>query len=105
MRRDLCTHPKGVQKHKGTDDMNTARTHHLADAVAMDKTRAKLPPRRLCLTPGQAEEVYGVSRRALKRAWQERRLPVYKLGHRSVLIDARDIEAFLSRCRVDALRA
>lgn len=70
-----------------------------------ERTQApKLPPRSRCLTPAQAEEVFGVSRRALKRAWSERRLPVYKLGHRSILIDARDIEAFLSRCRVDALR-
>ena len=69
------------------------------------QTTAKLPPRSRCLTPAQAEEVFGVSRRALKRAWSERRLPVYKLGHRSVLIDARDIEAFLARCRVDALHA
>ena len=66
--------------------------------------QARLPPRGRCLTPVQAEEIFGVSRRALKRAWQERRLPVYKLGHRSVLIDCRDIEAFLSRCRMDALR-
>ena len=65
----------------------------------------KLPPRSRCLTPGQAEELYGVSRRALKRAWSERRLPYFKLGHRSVLLDARDVEAFLNRCRVDALRA
>ena len=64
----------------------------------------KIPPRKLCLTPGQAEEAYGISRRALKRAWSERRLSVYKIGHRSIRIDARDIEAFLSRCRVDALR-
>ena len=64
----------------------------------------KLPPKSRCLSPAQAEEVYGVSRRALKRAWQERRLPIYKLGHRSILIDARDVEAFLNRCRVDAVR-
>ena len=63
----------------------------------------RLPPLRLCLTPKQAAEAYGISHRALKRAWSERRLPVYKIGHRSILIDARDIEAFLNRCRVDAL--
>ena len=90
VRRDLCTRSKGAQEHKGTDAMNTT---------------TKLPPRSRCLTPTQAEEVYGIRRNALKRAWQERRLPVYKLGHRSILIDARDIEAFLARCRVDALRA
>lgn len=64
----------------------------------------RLPPKSRCLTPRQAEEVYGISARALKRAWQERRLAYYKLGHRTVLIEVRDIEAFLSRCRVDALR-
>lgn len=68
-------------------------------------TTAKLPPKRLCLTPKQAAETYGISPRALKRAWSERRLNYYKLGHRSVLLDARDIEAFLAKCRVDALRA
>lgn len=68
-----------------------------------DNKATTLPPRRLCLTPTQAEETYGISRRALKRAWSERRLNYYKLGHRSVLLDARDIEAFLARCRVDAL--
>lgn len=67
-------------------------------------TTTKLPPKSRCLTPGQVEESYGISRPALKRAWQERRLPIYKLGHRTVLIDVRDIEAFLSRCRVDAVR-
>ena len=78
----------------------TSRTP-IADLTAR---QAKLPPRSRCLSPAQAEEVYGVSRRALKRAWQERRLPIYKLGHRSILIDARDVEAFLNRCRVDAVR-
>ena len=66
---------------------------------------AKLPPKSRCLTPAQAEEVFGISRHTLKRAWQERRLPVFKLGHRSVLIDCRDIEAFLNLHRQDAVRA
>ena len=84
---------------------NTIRKTPLADAVARDNARAKLPPRSRCLTPQQAEEIYGPSRRALKRAWSERRLPYYKLGHRTVLLDARDVEAFLARCRVDAIQA
>jgi len=84
------------------ENTDGAAKRPLSELVAR---RAKLPPRRLCLTPPQAEETYGISRRALKRAWSERRLPVYKIGHRSILIDARDIEAFLSRCRVDALNA
>ena len=61
--------------------MNTTNRAPLADAMARDKTRAKLPPKSRCLTPGQAEEIYGVPRRSLKRLWQERRLPVYRLGH------------------------
>ena len=66
-------------------------------------TTTKLPPKSRCLTPGQVEEIYGIRRSALKRAWQERRLPIYKLGHRTILIDVRDLEAYLARCRVDAV--
>lgn len=67
-------------------------------------TTTKLPPRSRLLTPQAAEELYGPRHSALKRAWQERRLPVYKLGHRSILIDVRDLEAYLAKCRVDAVR-
>ena len=81
---------------------NTTSKAPLADMAAR---QAKLPPRRLCLTPAQGEETYGISKRALKRAWSERRLPYYKIGHRSVLLDARDIESYLARCRVDALHS
>ena len=63
----------------------------------------RLPPKRLTLTPTDASAIYGISKRALKRAWSERRLPYYKLGHRTVILDARDIEAYLAKCRVDAL--
>ena len=80
--------------------LSAAVKRPLSELVACE---SKLPPRRLCLTPTQAEETYGINKRALKRAWSERRLPYYKMGHRSVLLDARDIEAFLGRCRVDAL--
>ena len=65
----------------------------------------KLPPRSRLNTPKKTAEIYGVSLRALKRAWADRRLNYYKIGHRSVLLDTRDVEDFLSRCRVDALRA
>jgi hypothetical protein len=64
----------------------------------------KLPPRSRLNTPKKTAEIYGVSLRALKRAWADRRLRYYKIGHRSVLLDTRDVEDFLSRCRVDALR-
>jgi len=71
----------------------------------METTQApKLPPRSRLATPKQTAEIYGVSLRALKRAWAERRLNYYKIGHRTVLLDSRDVEDFLSRCRVDALR-
>lgn len=71
----------------------------------MEPTTTKLPPRSRLNTPKQTAEIYGVSLRALKRAWAERRLKYYKLGHRTVLLDSRDVEAFLNSCRVDALRA
>ena len=65
----------------------------------------RLPPRSRLNSPKKTAEIYGASLRALKRAWSERRLKYYKLGHRSVLLDSRDVEAFLNSCRVDALRA
>ncbi len=65
---------------------------------------AKLPPRSRLATPKQTAAIYGISLRALKRAWADRRLRYYKTGHRTVLLDTRDVEDFLSRCRVDALR-
>ena len=85
---------------------NQSRSYGRKVKVRMknNKQHNKLPPRARCLTPRKAEDLYGFSRRALKRAWQDRRLPIYKLGHRSVLIDVRDLESFLARCRVDALR-
>ena len=64
----------------------------------------KLPPRSRLNTPKQTADAYGISLRALKRAWSERRLRYYKTGHRTVLLDTRDVEDYLNRCRVDALR-
>lgn len=66
-------------------------------------TATKLPPRSRLATPKQISSVYGISPRALKRAWSERRLKYYKLGHRTVLLDTRDVEDYIGRCRVDAL--
>lgn len=63
----------------------------------------KLPPRSRLLTPKQTAATYGVNLRALKRAWADRRLRYYKIGHRTVLLDTRDVEDYLARCRVDAL--
>ena len=64
----------------------------------------KLPPRSRLHTPAKTAEIYGASERALKRAYSERRLRYYKLGHRTVLLDSRDVEDYLARCRVDALK-
>lgn len=64
----------------------------------------KLPPRSRLNTYKKTSELYGASERALKRACSDRRLRYYKLGHRSVLLDTRDVEDYLARCRVDALR-
>ena len=68
-------------------------------------TTLKLPPRSRLNTPAKTAEIYGVSLRSLKRAWSERRLRYYKMGHRSVLLDSRDVEDYIARCRVDALKA
>ena len=46
----------------------------------------KLPPRSRLNTPKQTAATYGISLRALKRAWSERRLKYYKIGHRSILL-------------------
>ena len=64
----------------------------------------KLPPRSRLATPKATAATYGISLRAWKRAWADRRLRYYKTGHRTVLLDSRDVEDFLNRCRVDALR-
>ena len=68
-----------------------------------DNRAAKLPPKSRLNSPKKTSEMYGVNNRTLKRAWSERRLNYYKLGHRTVLLDTRDVEEFLAKCRVDAL--
>lgn len=83
--------------------METTIKPSLRPLTDLAARQQKLPPKRLTLTPADASAIYGISKRALKRAWSERRLPYYKLGHRTVILDARDIEAFLAKCRVDAL--
>ena len=68
-----------------------------------DNRTTKLPPRSRLNSPKKTSEMYGPSVRSLKRAWSERRLNYYTLGHRTVLLDTRDVEEFLAKCRVDAL--
>ena len=67
-------------------------------------SKAALPPKALRMTVPEASAYIPMNRRTLKEYWQQRRIPYYKIGHRSVLLDTRDVEAFLARCRVDALR-
>jgi len=81
--------------------MNSESKTNLSDAVAR---QSKLPPRSRLNTPKQIADLYGINLRALKRAWSERRLNYYKIGHRSILLDSRDVEDYIARCRVDALK-
>lgn len=71
--------------------------------TSLTPSAVKLPPTARRLSPAAASEFYGVSKTALKKAWQDRRLPYYRVGHRTILLDAADVENFLNRCRVDAL--
>ena len=49
----------------------------------------------------EAAKLLGVSRFTVRSWLRNRRLPFYRLGRR-VLVDARDVEAFLARGRVEA---
>lgn len=44
----------------------------------------------------------GVSVRELKRLRQARRIPFYRLGHRTVSYAIADLDAFLNQCRIPA---
>jgi excisionase family DNA binding protein len=48
-----------------------------------------------------AASILGVSAFTLRRWIRERRVPYHRLGRRIVL-DQRDLEAFLQRCRIEA---
>jgi len=55
--------------------------------------------KRLSVT--RAAPILGVSPFTVRRWIRERRLPYHRVGRRIVL-DERDLEAFLRRCRVEA---
>jgi excisionase family DNA binding protein len=55
----------------------------------------------LRLSIASAAPVLGVSVFTLRRWIRERRLPYHRVGRRIVL-DRRDLEAFLRRCRIEA---
>lgn len=55
------------------------------------------------MNPGEAAEYLGVRRGLLKKWWQERRIPYYKLGWRTVVLDVQDLDRYLECNRVEAL--
>jgi excisionase family DNA binding protein len=56
---------------------------------------------RALVSMAEAAVMLGVSRFTVRTWLRNRRLPFYRLGRR-VLVDARDVEAFLARGRVEA---
>ena len=50
----------------------------------------------------EAAPYIGVSLRELKRLRQARRIPFYRVSHRTVVYEIADLDAFLNRCRVGA---
>lgn len=65
--------------------------------------RLSKPPKHLRLTPTEAAEYLGIKPRTLKKWRHERRIPYYRLGHVSCVLDVRDLDAFLARRRVEAI--
>ena len=65
--------------------------------------RQSLPPKHLRMTPPEAAEYLGIKPRTLKKWRHERRIPYYRLGHVSCVLDVRDLDAFLARRRVEAI--
>ena len=56
---------------------------------------------RTLVSMAEAATMLGVSRFTVRSWLRNRRLPFYRLGRR-VLVDARDVEEFLARGRVEA---
>lgn len=68
-------------------------------------TQAGLPPKAYRMTVEAAVEYIPMKHRTLKENWEKRRIPHYRLGHRTVVFDVRDLDAFIARRRVEALNA
>ena len=66
-------------------------------------SKAALPPKALRMTVPEASAYIPMNRRTLKEYWQQRRIPYYKIGHRTVIFDVRDLDAFIAKRRVEAL--
>ena len=55
------------------------------------------------LTTAEAAAYLGVRPSLLKRLRDHRQVPYLKLGHRTIVYDPKDLDAFLRRCRVKAV--
>ena len=55
------------------------------------------------MTVPDAAAYIPMNRRTLKEYWQQRRIPYYKIGHRTVIFDVRDLDAFIAKRRVEAI--
>jgi len=68
-----------------------------------DRNKAALPPKALRLDAKQAAAYIPLNPRTLKEYRQQRRIPYIKIGHRTVIFDVRDLDAFIAKRRVEAL--
>ena len=55
------------------------------------------------MNPVEAAEYLGIKPGLLKKRWQERRIPYYKLGWRTIVYDVLDLDRYLECNRVEAL--
>jgi len=69
----------------------------------MEKTKANPPPKALRLDVKQAAAYIPMNPRTLKQYRAERRIPYYRIGHRSIVFDVRDLDAFIAKRRVEAI--
>jgi hypothetical protein len=60
----------------------------------------RTPTTRMRVGAAGAAEHLGISMRELKEIRQQRRLPYYRIGHRTVTFSVADLDAFLLKCRV-----
>ena len=68
-----------------------------------ERSKANPVPKALRLDAQQAAAYIPMNPRTLKEYRQQRRIPYYRIGHRSVVFDVRDLDAFIAKRRVEAL--
>lgn len=64
---------------------------------------AGLPPKALRMDAQAAADYIPMNPRTLKEYRQQRRIPYYRIGHRTVVFDVRDLDAFIAKRRVESL--